>query len=259
MPTATPRKRLDFQHLTSPLIALDNHWPSGSSTGWHTHPRGQLLYAIHGVMKVETEAGSYVIPPSRALWMRPGLRHNVTMAGTVEMRTVYLDTTLMPELPARSGVVHVSPLLRELLLAAVQLPHATPETDRARCIRQLLVDELHSASTLPLHLPLPHHPVLQRLCQTLCDHPADPRNATAWARELDMSERSLHRLFTRETGLPFTRWRDQARLFAALTALAEGRKGLDAAFHCGFSSQSAFVAWFRRQTGDTPAAYYREG
>lgn len=259
MPTLTPRKRLDFQQSDSPLLALDNHWSDGSATGWHTHPWGQLLYAIRGVMKVQTEAGYYIIPPSRALWMLPGLRHNVTMSGTVEMRTVYLDTTVLSGLPSYSSVIQVSPLLRELLLAAVQLPHHSGETDRAKGIRQLLVDELQTAATLPLHLPLPDHPALHALCQALTHCPSDSRTAAEWAACLNMSERTLHRLFTRETGLSFAHWRDQARLLAALTALAEGRKGLDVAFHCGYTSQSAFVAWFRRQMGSTPAAFYRAG
>ena len=71
-----PKKHLDFHSHPRPLVAMENRWAAGTSTGWHSHPRGQLLYATEGVMVIHSNAGSWVVPPNRALWMVAGLRRS---------------------------------------------------------------------------------------------------------------------------------------------------------------------------------------
>lgn len=257
MPSPARHKHQDFHDLPRLLVAMENSCPAGSSTGWHSHPRGQLLYAIKGVMIVHSDAGSWVVPPSRALWMVAGLRHNVIMSGDVEMRTAYIDAAAAPGVPAQTCVISVTPLLRELLVEAVHIP-----LDRDLCARderlvRLLIDELGVSSAIALHLPMPADPRLKTLCQCLIEQPAGASSARAWAHTLGMGERTLHRLFSRETGMTFARWREQARLLSALRQLAEGRKGIEVALNCGYASQSAFSAMFRRHFGVSPSSFYR--
>lgn len=103
-----------FDNLPSPLVLMENRWPAGTSTGLHLRPRGQLLYATDGVMVVHSDAGLWGVPPDRVLWMVTGLRHNMTMSGNVLMRTAYIDEQRIASLLARSCVINMSPLLREL-------------------------------------------------------------------------------------------------------------------------------------------------
>jgi len=56
----------------------------------------------------------------------------------------------------------------------------------------------------------------------------------------------------------FGRWRTQLRLQAALPILAEGGSVASASHRAGYESPSAFVAAFRRETGMTPAEYFRD-
>jgi quercetin dioxygenase-like cupin family protein len=62
------RKHLDFHDTHRAMAAMEVNYLDGASTGWHSHPRGQLLFAIEGVMVVRSVEGSWVVPPSRALW-----------------------------------------------------------------------------------------------------------------------------------------------------------------------------------------------
>ncbi len=71
------------------------------------------------------------------------------------------------------------------------------------------------------------------------------------------SERTLARAFAAETGVPFGRWRTLLRLQAALPMLARGEPVGRVASRVGYDTPSAFVAAFRRETGQTPAAYFR--
>jgi AraC-like DNA-binding protein len=69
--------------------------------------------------------------------------------------------------------------------------------------------------------------------------------------------KTVHRLFVKETGMTFAQWREQARLLSALRRLAQGERVIDVAFDCGYSSQSAFTAMFKRRFGITPSEFYR--
>ena len=245
-----------FDNLPRPLVVMENRWPAGVATGWHAHPKGQLLYATEGVMVVHTDAGTWVVPPNRALWMVTGLRHDVAMASEVLMRTAYIDERAIGGLPRESGVIHVSPLLRELLVAAVQIDPERPPTPREQRLLDLLVDEVRESGQLPLHLPMPQEPRLRAVCEALLARPADGASAADWARHAGVAERTLHRLFASQAGVSFAQWRAQARLLHALRRIALGDKVIDVALDCGYASPSAFAAMFRRHFGVSPTAFF---
>ena len=71
-----------------------------------------------------------------------------------------------------------------------------------------------------------------------------------------MSKRTAERLFLRETGMTFSRWRQQARLLTALTRLAAGQSVKRASFEAGYSTQSAFTNVFKQAFGTTPRRYF---
>ncbi len=78
----------------------------------------------------------------------------------------------------------------------------------------------------------------------------------AAASRTGMSRRSFMRHFERETGMTYGRWRQQARLLAALPALAAGVPVVTVALDCGYQSASAFAAIFKRSLGRSPASYF---
>ncbi len=257
MPHDLTKKHLDYHNIDRVTVAMDVDYPDGSSTGWHTHPRGQLLHAIEGVMTVRSDHGTWVVPPSRALWLAAGIEHEVHMSGAVKIRTVFVDATVFEHLPEQSCVVSVAPLLRELIVAAVNIPLDYHDDGREGRLMRLLIDEIHEADVLPLHLPSPGDPRVKQICEGLLANPADSSTVEQWARQLDVTARTVHRLFVRETGMTFAQWRDQARLLFALQRLAQGERIIDVAFDCGYASQSAFTAMFRRNFGKPPSAFYR--
>jgi methylphosphotriester-DNA--protein-cysteine methyltransferase len=55
----------------------------------------------------------------------------------------------------------------------------------------------------------------------------------------------------------FGRWRQPARLFAALEMLAQGKSVTEAAVAVGYDSVSAFIEMFRKMLGTTPQMYFR--
>ncbi|MBS7813776.1 AraC family transcriptional regulator [Roseococcus pinisoli] len=255
MPSDITRRHLDYHDTDRAMAAMEINYPNGASTGLHAHPRSQLLHAIEGVMIVRSAVGSWVVPPSRALWLAAGLGHEVRMAGEVKIRTVFIDDAVVPALSGKTCVIEVSPLLRELIVAAVRVPIDYREGGRDERLMRLLVDELRESDVLPLHLPLLRDRRIRTICEALLENPADNATSEQWARRLKVTAKTVHRLFARETGMGFGQWRQQARLLHALRRIAQGDRIIDVALDCGYASQSAFTAMFRRHFGVPPSAF----
>jgi AraC-like DNA-binding protein len=147
--------------------------------------------------------------------------------------------------------------MRELILAAMRVPlDYRPDTRNER-LMCLLLDELREVDVLPLHLPMPRDARLKRICAVLVARPDDASTTNQWARRLKVTPKTIHRLFSRETGMTFGQWRQQARLLFALERLAQGERIIDVALDSGYASQSGFTAMFRRHFGLAPSAFYR--
>src|SRR4051812_46648797 len=104
-----------------PIHTRATDYPEGHVIDWHVHGRGQLVYAVHGVMMVAAEGGQWIVPPTRAIWIPPGVAHLIRCVGVVHMRSLYIRPDAAASLPPRAHAVGVSPLLRELIQAAVEV------------------------------------------------------------------------------------------------------------------------------------------
>lgn len=222
----------------------------------HAHPQAQLIYAISGVVSVTTDDGTWVVPPSRAVWVPAGVEHDTRSHSTVQFRALLIDTAEVKGLPVVCTAMEVTPLLRELILRLAALADASKSAELSRAVRQLLLLELSLLPVEPLSLPIPQHARLARFCAQIRSDPTRAVSLAEAAGALHMSRSSFMRLFQRETGLSFAHWRQQARLLHALPLLAEGQSILNVALACGYDSPSAFSAMFRRSLGRSPSAYF---
>jgi AraC-like DNA-binding protein/mannose-6-phosphate isomerase-like protein (cupin superfamily) len=235
-----------------PVVGYAKDYPAGLMADAHSHPRGQLIYAVSGVMHVETETASYIIPPNTALLMPADTEHAIYMDGPVAMRALFLKRTAANGICDDCKVISVTPLLRELILAACCEPLDWDINGRGRHVASLALGEIERSSVLPMDLPLPTDSRLRRVIDALRAKPHNTNSLEDWASIANASERTLARLFRKETGLSFRQWRQQARLTAAMCALSVGENPTKAAAIAGFDSQSAFGAAFRKFFGITP-------
>ncbi len=240
----------------APIVAHAITHAAGRESPPHYHPTAQLLYAIRGVMLVKTAQGEWIVPPTRAIWVPIGTRHQVRMLGEVQMRSVYIRQELLTGFPDKCEVVAVSPLLRELILESMRLPLNYDENGRDGHLVRLLLDEIKCMPSLPLALPEPSSPRLQRLCHALRRQPDDNKPLNIWAEELAMDVRTLQRRFTKETGLSVGQWRRQNRLLLACEHLARGESVLEVSLALGYANPSAFSAMFKRELGIAPSLFY---
>ena len=66
--------------------------PAGTRFDWHTHEDHQLAWAASGVLTVLTAEATWVLPPTRALWIPAGLPHETASdGGRATMRSLYIQ------------------------------------------------------------------------------------------------------------------------------------------------------------------------
>lgn len=245
----------------------------------HRHPWAQLAFSADGLTRLTAEDGTYLVPPSRALWIPPGVEHAVTVLETATMVTLYLhqaEGVCGPWLPGeaaaalpagadspwrRCRVLEVSDLLRAAALQLDERPDDAAGLDAAAQAREgllaaLVRDELRRARPVRLGIPLPQDKRLRALCEAVIAEPARQATLDDWARGVGASPRTLARLFRDELATSFGRWREQVLLAQALAWSARGRPVAWIAGELGYASPSAFSAMVRRTAGQPPTRLF---
>lgn len=223
----------------------------------HSHAKHQLLYAIEGVMVVHSALSQWTVPPSRGIWMPSGQVHSVRCVGPLKMRSVYVRTDVSAPLPSETRAVSISALLSELIKASIDIRAPYEADTREDRIMKLILDELAILPVLPLHLPQPLDPRIQTICSVLQCDPGDGSTLADWSARLSLDEKTIQRLFHKETGMTFGQWRQQSRLLLALERIAVGEKIIDVAGSLGYDSPSAFTTMFKKQFGKTPSNFFK--
>lgn len=235
------------------VLAIATDYPPDTLLPRHVHRRAQFLYAMSGLMEVHTDDGAWVIPPYSGVWIPPGKAHEVRMRGA-STRSLYIEPLAAPRLGALCEALRVEPLLHHLLLASAQVPALHDPQGRDGALLGLILHELGLAQPLPLFAPMPQAQDLAGLCQAFLAAPVITVRPEQWAQALNMSLRTFSRRFREQTGLPFSQWRQQACLMAAVTRLAAGEAVTRVALDLGYESPSAFSSLYRRIMGAPPSA-----
>lgn len=241
-----------------PIIPLAMEVERAGCAAPHAHPRGQLIYASSGVMRVICGCDIWVVPPSQAVWVPPNQEHEVYFPGEVALRNLFIDPTATAGLLELCAVLKVSALLRELILKAVEIGEEYEPESAGWRLMQVLLDELRQAGPTPLHLPMARDERVMRVIEALLEEPGDNRDLDQWGKVAGASGRTLARLFVSETSLTFGTWRKRLLLQEAVKRLDQGQQVTRIAFDLGYQSLSAFIEMFRKELGASPGQYARQ-
>ena len=225
-----------------------------SALGWHDsglhrHQRHQLLFAQSGCMTMELADRVCLLPPTRASWLPAGTPHRVLMRGVAAYRSIYF--TPHPELPTTMAVLAVNPLLQALIERMALWPWDQPQEEQQRTLA-LFMEELGQAPRESWQLPLPSDPRLAPWLQEIKRGGTLPPRLNRLAEEVGASDKTIGRIFMRETGMNYQAWRQQWRLLRAMELLAESEPISRIAASLEFSSDSAFISFFKQHSGQTP-------
>ncbi|MDR6714788.1 AraC-like DNA-binding protein [Pseudomonas hunanensis] len=250
--------RTRYPEISGDLLVTRKDYADGDHFPMHSHARGQFAYAACGVITVETEAGSWAVPPLRAIWVPAQRAHAMQMRGPVTMLNGYVCPRAAQRLglPGHCQVLAVSPLLRQLLEQAVALPARYPANGREAHLLGLLLHEIAVMPAQSLNAPIPAEPRLAQACSAFLAAPCLEVGIDAMAERVGMSRRTFTRQFRLHTGISFLEWRQQACLLAAVVRLGNGESVTRVAMELGYSSPSAFSTVFKRALGEIPSRYF---
>lgn len=246
----------EVDYLSHKLLAIGCEYAYGTLLEMHQHRRGQFLYALNGMMKVETDDGQWMVLPYSGVWIPPLKRHRVLMLG-VSTRSLYIEPEYVPRNELYCQVLQVSALMHQLILSACQLPVEYCKTGRDETLVTLLLHELGIAPVLPRFTPMPKQLLLAELCTQFLTQPHIHSRPVDWAKKLNKSVRTFSRLFTQETGISFSEWRNRACLLTALTELRAGKSVTEVGSLLGYENTSAFTAMFHKAMGKSPVNYFK--
>lgn len=224
----------------------------------HRHMKGQILLVQRGALSCEVEGGLWIVPPRSAVWIPGGALHAIKATGALEGFAAFIDPAVSRGLPEACCAVSVTPLLRELLVRSASLPALYEEGGANARLMAVLLDELAAAQVEDLHLPMPADARLRAIVDLMMASPADRGTLETWAKRAGMSERTLVRLISRETGMSFGRWRQQLGVMLAVKWLAGGASIQQVAADLGYESVPSFVTMFRKALGASPGRYMAE-
>ncbi|MGD7003692.1 helix-turn-helix domain-containing protein [Corynebacterium halotolerans] len=210
----------------------------------------RLLWLGSGAAEIACGRTIYTLTREWGLWLPAGTAPAQLNHEGVQCRELCLQSG-SAALSADITVVRVTPLLR-LLLSRLDDPAVT---DESRSLTTAMIADLLESAEDALVVEVPAASVLEPIVTALLAEPGHTLTLDQWARELQVSTKTITRAFQRETGLGFTGWRSAVRARAAVEWLAAGMDPADVASRSGYHSASAFGAAFRRVTGRTPGDF----
>ena len=248
--TTTPAEDL----LVSPIVSIERGSSDryGQLVDMHSHPEPKLLWTSSATVMVTTASRDWLVPPGFGMWLPSGCEHGGSVIRPGEGSAITFEPDHCPITWDRPTGVAVGPLLGELIAHMSQTGSNHPTRQAAEALMFTLLTPLPSHD---IQIAMPADPRLRTIAESLVADPGDQRELSLWADHVHTSVRTLSRLFVNETGLTFARWRTQVRIRAAIQMLLAGATVEATARAVGYRKTSAFIATFRRTTGQTPGAY----
>lgn len=234
--------------ITSDMVMHDS--------GFHFHTtKSQLLYAPSGCMTVTTSDRQLVLPPFRLLWIPAHEVHRVNFRNIVAYRSIYFDENYSQKyMKPALKVLHVNSLLKEIIERICSWEWSSLKNDQAHLLK-VFWDEMQRAPEEKLELTMPQDRRFKRAVEEWTLRDSMPPMLKDLAGQTGAVEKTISRIFKKETGLSYQDWRQQWRLQRSIELLVEGNSIGEVSYILDFSSDSAFIEFFKKQTGSTPLQY----
>ncbi|WP_151741141.1 AraC family transcriptional regulator [Acinetobacter seifertii] len=221
-------------------------------SGKHCHLRHQLLFSAAGSITIEIDKTTFLLPPRRAAWIPAGITHRAIMRGVMAYRSLYfLPTSNLSQLPVQ--IVEVNPLFFEVIERMAFWPWGMQAEQQVSLIT-VFCEEICAAPSENWQLMYPSDARLESWLEHARMGELPPRLGQL-AQIVGACERTISRIFIRDTGMNYQNWRQQWRLLRAIEMLSEGIQISEVAQQLEFISDSAFIIFFHQHISTTLVRY----
>ena len=246
--------RFDADSITACVVGIAADVANHDS-GMHQHNKGQLLYAPQGSMRFALEHSICILPPTKAVWIPAHTLHRAMMTNVVAYRSLYFDCAAW-QCPDDIIMIEVDELLKALIDKMALWAWDKPDCEMKNTTA-LFWEEFYLAKRHSFQLPLPTDRRLKLFRQQVMQETFLPPEISLLAAAVGASTKTVTRLFKAETGMSYQDWKQQWRLLKAIDLLSRGMQVSAVAYWLAFSSDSAFIAFFKQQTGQTPLGFMK--
>ncbi|MCW2118861.1 AraC family transcriptional regulator [Flavobacterium sp. 7A] len=248
---------LDYGFQINPLLPVIGYSEDISEAVCltHSHPRGQLLYATTGVMKVIVNNQIWFVNPLQAIWIPGGAEHQVYFQMNVGLYSAFIDPSCASRLPKKSCAFDISILLKELLFKIILFERENIFALNQEKVVAVFLDELSLIVPSETFLPMSNHVILNKILNLLIQNMASKQGIEYYAALACVSSRTLSRIFIKELGMNFSDWCIRLKVLEAIKMLGEKQSVKEIALDLGYENTSAFIHMFKKNTGKTPATF----
>ena len=247
-------KSVDVDRMIHDVIGIAANIGSYDS-GRHCHHKGQLLFAESGCISILLEEEQSILPPYCAVWIPSGVMHNAKITNAMTYRALYFSHDLSLMFPRKIHIFQVNPLLRQLIERVALWEWEKQKIEQHHTLA-LLIEEVNNAPANKISVVFPKDRRLVQWLKNVIEEELLPQPLNQVALSIGASEKIITRIFMKETQMPYQSWRQQWRLFMAIKLLSKGESISNTASILLFSCDSAFIAFFKKQTGKTPKKYF---
>lgn len=223
----------------------------------HQHSLAQFGFPLKGVLKIEAANKRWLVPPRFALWIPSNFSHKIAAEGPVTILFIYVHEKEVPNFPKECSLYKITNLLRELILKANELENKTLEGEYKKLLLKTILHELGGVIPSSFHLEIPHDPRARKAAEYLIKTPSSKLSLAEIAKMVGAGQRTLSRLFIKETGLSFHKWRQRNKIFHAIPRLAENESVSSISYDLGYSNSGSFISMFKNMTGKTPGSFFQ--
>ena len=245
----------NFEIMPQPVIAKIEYAQLSCEIPLHTHPKGQLILALHGYVTCEVATKMWMVPTSySAIWIPANVEHSNRASDNAHLCHLFIDANLQG-MPSTACTLTISPLIKELMLSLASNQQNYSLTGKTARLAQVLFDQLVDMPIQPLDFVLSKNSVIKNMSNQLISQPYSRKTLPQWAQQFALTERTLARLIKKETGMTFGKWRTQLHIIIALQALSNQQSVQQVSELLGYESVSAFITMFKKIMKKSPMRY----
>ncbi len=230
-----------------------------NNTDIHTHSVAQFVYVAKGFQYLHTSQNVYLLPQHFAAWIPAHTPHKmVSEANDLHLRSLFYKETPLHSFYNTVHIFSVPLLLREMIMYCEKWNKNGLFSENEAVFLQAILSELphFSENTLQLQLSTPKDINLRLLCNYIHLHFDKEFTLSELASQFYFSERSLQRLFKKETGITLAKYIQYIRVMKSIEWLGSGQYTVsETAFKAGYKSLQAFSSSFYEVVKQRPTAF----
>lgn len=232
------------------------------NTDLHYHEQTQLISPEMGIVYLYSEYGSYCVPANHYIYVAANVQHRlISRSHNLKLKTIFLNlTNEITGINDKEMVKIFSPneLLDNLLNFGVQHWNTHQNNDLRASGLDSLKRMLPYLLTKPIqfHTRAPQSERLLRLVEFIMDTLAENLTIDLISEKAEMPQRTLFRLFKKETGMTLFQFIKFSRMQKAIELMEDPSLSIsEIVYKIGYESIATFSNTFKKLVGISPKKY----